>query len=116
MTLRNKINHQIINKITYGEINSNLKELITINKLQFLITIFLYIESNEFQKKILADLTNSNKQQKKLLTELINSNKELREYNKELREYNKTLGETFKETLLYLKDFKNSQNSNNNKN
>ena len=74
------------------EINSNLKELITINKLQSLINIFL---SNE-------------------LTELINSNKEQREYNKEQREYNKTLGKSLKETLLYLKDNKDSQNSNNN--
>ena len=75
------------------EINSNLKELIALNKFQGLTTIFLYNESNEFQKK--------------LLTELINS-------NKEQREYNKTIGETIKEILVHIKDNKESQNSNNN--
>ena len=75
------------------EINSNLKKLIALNKFQGLTTIFLYNESNEFQKK--------------LLTELINS-------NKEQREYNKTIGETIKEILVHIKDNKESQNSNNN--
>ena len=96
------------------EINSNLKELITINKLQSLNSIFLYNETNEFQKKLLTELINSNKQQSEMNKQQSELNKQQSEMNKLQREHNKTLEEILKKAFPYPKDIKNSKNSNNN--
>ena len=94
------------------EINSNLKELITMNKLQTLSTIFLSNEINEFQNKLLTEIINSNEQQRKFNEQQRQFNEQQSKFNEQQAEYNKNLGETLKEALSYLKDIKNSQNSN----